>query len=377
MVEHGHGGKRDERAEAEIERQKRRGGGFVIAVERTGVPMVLAEPKNGGAAIVYANPSFYHLTGYDEDEVLGQDLTFLAGRAAEARVLCAVRDAIRSGHEDDFEILQHRKDGSRYWSGLRIAPIHDERGRVCKVFASLCNITRRKEAEEAARRAHADLERRVADRTAELAATNRRLEALLAERETLVREAHHRVKNSLQLAASIIQLQSLQADEPAAREALVNAQTRLAALARVHEVLHASRSLERADPAEVVEAVARALVDLFAVDGASIKLALSLAHQDWPAEKVVAIGIIVNELVSNALKYAFPFNQGTIRIELPAPADGRARLVVRDDGIGLQGFVPAGTTLGRRLVQAMVESLGGEMRTAENGGLCIEISFSV
>jgi two-component sensor histidine kinase len=200
--------------------------------------------------------------------------------------------------------------------------------------------------------------------TANLRREKDRAEALLrdsnARLQALLQEVNHRVANSLQLVSSFIHMQSRVLTDEAARQALADTQRRIAAIAQVHRRLYTSASVEHVDMAEYLAQLVEELGQTYQGDGADRRLLLDAAPIELPTDKAVAIGIIVNELVTNACKYAYAAGTpGDVRIGLSTDADGGYLLHVEDDGRGMLAAPGAeGTGLGSKLIGAMAASLG-------------------
>src|SRR5215217_6000861 len=196
----------DERTSSEyhIENVREQGGVFVEAVRLTRMPMLVTDATLPGNPIVFANRAFIQLSDYTEDELLGQDPHFMNGEQTDTDAIRQYETAINEGRDHTVEILQYRKDGKPFRAMLFASPLNDGQGHVTHHFLSYLDITRRYDAEGELRTLTAELERRVAERTHDLEASNAKLEAanqklskLLAERNMLLSEVNHRAKNSL------------------------------------------------------------------------------------------------------------------------------------------------------------------------------------
>ncbi len=196
-----------------------------------------------------------------------------------------------------------------------------------------------------------------------LAEANDRLEAVVARQAALLREVNHRVANSLQLIASLVHLQAGALEDEAARSALRDTQSRIAAVMQVHRRLYTSDDVENVDMEEYLGGLVAELQSSLAAASGDHAIRLSAQPIRLNPDKAVSLGVVVAELVTNAFKYAYPHGQkGEVRVAFEtAPAD-RVRLVVEDDGEGLGDKpVARGTGLGQRVIAAMARSLGSRV----------------
>lgn len=191
---------------------------------------------------------------------------------------------------------------------------------------------------------------------AEVRAARDRYAALAAERELLLREVNHRVGNSLQIIASLLHLQAASTEDDDIKAALTNAMGRVAAVAQVHRKLYTSHDVQRVMLDQYLEGL---LEDLRrSAEGEKLtQLTLKGEPIEIHPDRAVALGIIVNELVINAVKYAYPDGSGPIHVELSRSAD-QIVISVADQGIGLSETpAPGSTGMGRRIVDAMAAKL--------------------
>lgn len=193
--------------------------------------------------------------------------------------------------------------------------------------------------------------------------------------ETLLREVHHRVSNSLQMVSSFVAMQAAQTLDPAAREALAGTQRRIQAVSQVHRRLYTRSDVATIDLDEYLQTLVEELRGSLPRDGGEIRLTLATEPVDVSPDQAVSIGVIVNELVGNAAKYAFDGRGGTIDIALSRTASGYA-VTVGDDGTGFAAAAPVkGTGLGMRIVNAIARSLHSEVeRVPREVGTCHRLS---
>jgi len=196
--------------------------------------------------------------------------------------------------------------------------------------------------------------------------------------ETMLKEVNHRVSNSLQLVSSFIALQSRSLSDPAARAALKETQSRIEAVAQVHRRLYTSAEFDLVDLREYLDSLTQELRQSLAADEVPPDVELHAEHVRVSPDKAVSLGVIVTELVTNAVKYAYPAGQrGAIRVRLSA-VGAEGRLLVEDDGIGLGDGSPQGTGLGRTIIGAMAASLHGAMSyDTDRGGLRARLVFQI
>ncbi|NJO78866.1 MAG: PAS domain-containing protein [Cyanobacteria bacterium RM1_2_2] len=247
---------------------------------------------------------------------------------------------------------------------------------ILRIFAARAAAElERQRATIALQQLNQDLEARVEQRTQELIAS-------LDEKEVLLKEVHHRVKNNLQMIQSLLNLQVRCVEEPKALEILAESQRRIRAMALVHEKLYQSNRLARINFAEYGRSLMRDLLQSYTLNALAIRLSLEIADLELPVDTAISCGLIINELFSNAVKYAFPEHwietQSaviTVQFQLhqpPAQPYPYYRLTVADNGVGIPADVDVLTTksLGLRLVHALTQQLRGtleiERQTSES-----------
>ncbi len=227
--------------------------------------------------------------------------------------------------------------------------------------------------------------------TRELAAANHRLvaevaereraaeiiKASLAEKEVLLREIHHRVKNNLQVVSGLLLLQSGQVNDPALKAIFSEVEVRVRSMALVHERLYSEHTLSNLDFANYLQTLAGELLQSISI-GATVKLEADLDPVRVPVDTAIPLGLIATELVTNALKYAYKGRkEGVLKLSLKPVAEGRFELAVADDGPGLPAeFDPAkATSLGLRLVRMLSQQIGGEVVFASGPGAPCRVTF--
>ena len=193
-----------------------------------------------------------------------------------------------------------------------------------------------------------------------LVASEHEIRLSLREKEVLLQEVHHRVKNNLQVISSLINMQARRLDPGIAREALEECKTRVQAIALIHETLYQSKDYSRVAFAEYARNLVANVFLATGVSPAAVSLEMEMGNVTLAVDRAIPCGLILNELITNALKHAFPEGRrGTVHVGLTQAADGCVTMNVRDDGVGIAGAVAVGQsgTLGMQLVRTLAEQL--------------------
>lgn len=200
----------------------------------------------------------------------------------------------------------------------------------------------------------------------------------LKEKEILLKEVHHRVKNNLQIISSLLYLQSISLKGASPQEVLSESRNRIRSMALVHEKLYKSENFATVDFGQYIQELAADIVYSFGVSEEKIKLDITCDNILLDVEMSIPCGLIVNELVSNAVKYAFPGDAGgLVRISLREAADGMLSLVIGDTGVGVPKDMDIfnSNSLGLKLVKNLVKQIKGTLEVAGNGGTEFRITF--
>jgi two-component sensor histidine kinase len=204
-----------------------------------------------------------------------------------------------------------------------------------------------------------------------------RLQRSLLEKETLLREIHHRVKNNLQIISSLLYFQAQKIKNPEDLAAITDGRERLRAMIVVHETLYQSKDLSRIQLAGYVQSLAEQLAQSYVSRDRRIATRVEIGDQALPIEIALPCGMIVSELLINAFKYAFPDGRdGEVMIRV-THADERLAITVSDNGGGLpEGFAPDQTTsFGWQLINGLATQLNGTVSVARDHGTAVTVSF--
>lgn len=290
---------------------------------------------NAGAEALY---------GYAAAEAIGRSVAMLVPPERQGE-LQAIIDTLRAGHKiPAYETVRLTGDGRRIDVSITASPIVDD-GRVIGASAIARSIAERKRDE------------------ARLRTTLAEKEALLQQKDLLLKEVNHRVKNGLQMVAGLLSLQSRFAADPEVAAQLEGAQRRVMTVARVHQRLYQSDEIGIVELGQYLRGMCDDLVRSMADAGGRFGVVVDVPAIGVAADKAVLLGLVVNELVTNALRHAYGGGRGLVQVVVES-ADGSLALAVRDSGPGLpDGFDPArGRGFGMKLVRGLAQQLNAEVR---------------
>jgi PAS domain S-box-containing protein len=272
----------------------------------------------------------------------------------EAEIYRSYDQQVMKGGKPILNIIetQLQSDGRVIWLDTSKVPLLDKDGNVIGILGTSHDITRQKQDEAAIR-------------------------AALDEQVLLLREVHHRVKNNLQIIISLTNLQMRKTTDPGVKQIMAETQNRVRAMSLVHEKLYRSESLSQIDFADYTRFLAAQLLSFYSVDSRRVKLDFSLSKIMVHIETAVPLGLIMNEIVSNSLKHAFPEDRsGTISIS--GGIEGTViTLVVHDDGVGIPADLDWKNTdtLGMRLITSLIDQVDGTLDLKRDGGTTFSITL--
>ena len=310
--------------------------------------------------VTFINAAAATLYGITMSQALGSPLaevftTLWPNPADEATAACELE---QTGHWRG-ESRHVKRSGETIAVESSVRRLQAQNGTPPGQLAVIRDITKRKRAEES------------------LLESRQRLEISVHEKEVLLKEVHHRVKNNMQIIDSLLRLQANAIENPAAKTAMLNMQCRIRSMGLIHESLYRSDNLAAVDIAAYLNSLCSQLMRALVSTPGAIQLRLDLAPVHLAIDKAIPCGLLVNELVSNALKHAFPDGRsGVLRVDLQPLAHATGwRLRVSDDGVGLPPDfdLRRTTSLGLKLVTDLAHQLGGKLKISSGPEAVFEI----
>lgn len=310
-----------------------------LAVEASPNGMIMT---NHQGTIVMVNTTTETLFGYSREELIGQSIDILIPEShrahhPELRKNYLKHPSARAmGHGRDLYGLH--KDGKEFPVEVGLNPTQTPQGFM--VLASVIDITERKYQEE-------------------------QLKAALKEKDLLLSEIHHRVKNNLQIIDSLLGMQSGMLLNSTVVSILKESQNRVKSMAMIHQILYESSDFSHVDFSSVVQSLVSNLSASYALDSSRVQINIDTDQVLLSIDTSIPLGLILNELCTNAMKYAFTENcAGNINISLKYLAANKLQVLVTDDGIGIPeefDIENASSSLGLQLVQLLSEQISAEL----------------
>lgn len=315
-------------------------------------PVVFATDLEG--KVVYWNRSAQEIFGLVSEEVRGRPLVDIVVAEGDDTIRQEIRAALYGSGSWNGELKAQRKDGTLLDTEVSIRLLRDAKGVPIGTICVGKDITKRKKAEAA-------------------------LQDALREKELLLREVYHRVKNNLQVVLSLLNLQARGVKDRKTLDVLRESQNRIRSMALIHEKLHQSRDFTEINVADYVRGLSQHFMEAYRTDMDRVVLDVEAADIRLDSEKAMLCGFIISELVSNALKHAFPEGkEGRIKVDLKRKGKTAVVLTVSDNGVGLPPGIEVkkSSTLGLQLVYALVQQLSGKIEVDRTTGTTFRITFS-
>ncbi len=290
------------------------------------------------------------VTGYSREELIGTDFSEYFTEPEKARG--GYQKVFRDGKVYDYALEISHRNGHTTPVLYNASVYSNEAGEVIGVFAAARNITERKKMED-------------------------RIRASLKEKEVLLQEIHHRVKNNMTVISSLLKLQADKVKDEHYKELFNESTNRIKTMALIHEKLYRSEDLARIVFSDYIKDMMDNILGSYGIDASKVHLKRELERIILPLDTSIPCGLIVNELLSNSLKYAFPGGRlGEIRVSL-RNNKGKVELMVGDDGVGLPAYLDFRNTgsLGLNIVNALVRQIRGNIELHTERGTEFLITF--
>ena len=325
---------------------------FRAMFELASIGMAQADVQTGQFQRV--NRKLCEITGYSEAELLQMRVSEINHAEDRMQDWDFFQRVVR-GEMPDYRVEKRylRKDNSVAWVNVNMTVIRDAAGQPVRTMATIEDITERRRLDE-------------------------ELRSSLAEQTTLLKEVHHRVKNNLQVVISLLNLQARHLKHPAALTAMRDTQARIRSMALLHEALHRQGTAARVNAAVYLPHLCASLSQAYLPQGGRIKLHHHILPIELNLDQATPCGLIVNELVSNAFKHAFPNDRsGQITVSMSPAGQGQVLLTVADDGQGLPADHESNesTSLGMNLVGQLARQIGATLEFKSAPGTIVELHF--
>lgn len=337
------------KAEEELRKSEER---YRLLVEMMGEGMGIFDSDG---KVTYVNPSLCEMLDYASDEMIGRH-----GREFIDDANQAILDELLSLGQEElgkvYEIEWTKKDGSKVATIMSPRPLYGADNKFIGCCVVVTDITKRKHAEE-------------------------QIKVALRDKELLLRETHHRVKNNLQVVSSMLNMQARVAKDRDASAVLSESRDRINTMALIHTQLYETGNVSEMNMKVFVNGLLRQMLSSHQVQETRITPVVRVDEKLLPISIAVHLGLIINELLINAFKYAFVKRKaGEIEVDLRVSEKGVVNLTVSDDGVGLpDGFdINASKTLGLRMVKILVEEqLQGNLEINSDGGTAFKVEFEI
>ncbi len=318
-----------------------------LVASRTDNSVLIADASG---EIEWVNDGFVRMIGITKEAVIGKKLAEIN---VYSNINLEMHEAITSKHSRIFQSNVTLAPTKSIWLSSTLTPIYGEDNQLKKIVVVDTDFTANKNMQN-------------------------QIEASLKEKDVLLKEIHHRVKNNLQIIISLLNLQSGYIKDEYTLKAVQDGQNRVRSMALVHEKFYQAEELTEINFGEYVSKLCQYLYQSYGDKTDRITLEVSGDHVGLDMDTAMPCGLLVNEVVSNAYKYAFPGNAtGVISINLKR-ANKKVVITMSDTGVGLPPSIDVEKTesLGMQLIQALTSQLDGELTVSREKGTTFEVSFT-
>jgi len=304
---------------------------------------------------IYASPACRQLYGYEPEEALNKTIYDLIHPDFHVVTEAGLNEMISTKTTKQFIFKALKKDGSSFWVESVVNPLFEV---VTGKFKGIVGVTR-------------DIQERKTKEFEIMEGTR--------QKENLLKEIHHRVKNNFAILVSLINMQMTEIKEPSVLKSFTNLQLRIRSMALVHEMLYRSQDFEKISFPEYIRSLASVISGTF--NRRNVALTIEAEEAVINIDASIPLGLIVNELLSNAYIHAFPDGRaGTISLSFAhVPDNGHYLLIIQDDGIGLpENFsIDHVKTMGLQIVNLLTKQIEGALVIENNPGTFFSISFQI
>ncbi len=321
-----------------------------VAVEQNPASVVITGIDG---RIEYVNRKFVNLTGYTFEEVIGQNPKILSSGNTPAVVYNELWGTITSGQVWRGNFQNKKKNGELYWESAIISPIINDNGDISNYIAIKEDITERKKSEE-------------------------KIKSLLDEKELILKEVHHRIKNNMNTIKGLLFLQADTLTEPSAVAALQDAESRVESMMLLYDKLYRSSDVMELSIKKYLPELVDEIIGNFPNKGI-VKIEKNIDDFILKTDTLFPLGILINELLTNIMKYAFTGRDSGLITIYASLKDNHAEIIVGDNGIGIPDTInfQKSSGFGLDLVRMLTEQIGGSIRIERGEGTRFVLGFEV
>jgi len=303
--------------------------------------------------VEFVNPAFTQLTGFSRNEILGERLTKLDFGSLHQEENASILEEALQGNCFKRIFRNRRRDGSEYSTSANIAPFRDSRNKIIGIIEIMEDITKRLH-------------------------DQKQKEGVLHEKEHLIQEMHHRVNNNMQIMIGLFNMQKERTSVQGERDVLIIAQARVRAMASVQSDIYQAETFTEINFSNVIRQIFDKLVESYPESYGKINLQIDADLEGVGLDLAQPCALIVNELISNSIRHAYPGISGTVYVEMSESVENEITLRIRDDGIGIPSSTDPlhSNTTGFSLIKILAESqLHGILDYSIDNGTTAEIKF--
>jgi PAS domain S-box-containing protein len=303
--------------------------------------------------IDYVNPKVCQVTNYGKEEIIGKSPEMFKSEYVTKETMDELVKTITSGRVWNGNFLNRKKTGELYWVNAKVAPIRNSKDEITHFVAIEEDITEKKLKDE-------------------------QLKHALEEKELMLKEIHHRVKNNLQIISSLLSLQSQNIKDPEMQKLFNMSRDRVRSMSLIHQQLYKINDGTKINFDDYIKTLANQLLISYVGTTGRIKINSNINHISFGLDTAIPCGLIINELLVNSIKHGFNGSKsGEINVEIKNIKDGKFMLTVADNGIGLSSEFEnkKESGMGMKIVKALTNQLDGKMNIFNGKGTRFEIEF--